>query len=63
MWWIEDKVENAVAGKNAGLKPIVIEHGFNMNTDHGFPVAKNWKDIYELITGKGANVIELNKLG
>jgi len=50
MWWIEDKVENAEAGAKAGLKPIVIEHGFNMNDKHEFPVAKNWKDVYNLVT-------------
>ncbi|MBR20260.1 MAG: hypothetical protein CMA64_08990 [Euryarchaeota archaeon] len=50
MWWIEDKVENAQAGAEAGLKPIVIEHGFNMNEKHKFPVAKTWKDVYEIIS-------------
>jgi hypothetical protein len=50
MWWIEDKVENAVAGANAGLKPIVMEHGFNMDTNHGYHVAKNWEDIYNIVT-------------
>ena len=50
MWWIEDKVENAVAGANAGLKPIVMEHGFNMDANHGYHVAKNWEDIYNIVT-------------
>ena len=52
LWWIEDKVENAVAGAKAGLKPIVIEHGHNMNSDHGYPVATNWQDVYNIVTKK-----------
>ena len=53
-YWIEDKVENAIVGKEvAGLNSIVMEHGFNMNDpeleEHGIPLAKNWKDIYETI--------------
>jgi hypothetical protein len=47
-WWIEDKVENAVAGQNVGLNPLVMEHGFNMN-DNTVPRVKNWKEIYEII--------------
>jgi hypothetical protein len=50
LWWIEDKVENAEAGAKAGLKPIVIEHGHNMNSDHGYPVATNWQDVYNIVT-------------
>ena len=63
MWWIEDKVENAIAGEKVGLKPIVMEHGFNMNTEHPYPVAKNWKDVYEIVTGRSANVIDIRKVG
>ena len=50
LWWVEDKVANAEAGARAGLKPIVTEHGFNMNDKHGFDVATNWQDIYNLVT-------------
>jgi phosphoglycolate phosphatase-like HAD superfamily hydrolase len=50
MYWVEDKPENALAGQKQGLKPILVEHGFNMdNTD--FPLAKNWKEIYEIVSG------------
>ena len=32
-----------------------MEHGFNMNDpelkEHGIPLAKNWKEIYETIVG------------
>jgi hypothetical protein len=51
-WWVEDKTENALAGYNAGLKPILIEHGHNMNNDHpGIIVCKNWAEIFRQITG------------
>lgn len=51
-WWIEDKPENAEAGWKVGLKPILLEHGHNMNYQHvGIDIAKNWKDIFYRITG------------
>jgi hypothetical protein len=49
LWWIEDKVENAIAGEKAGLRPLVVEHGFNMDDDR-IPRVKNWKEIYETVT-------------
>ena len=50
-WWIEDKPENAEVGFNLGLKPILVEHGHNMHHYHeSIPVAKNWKEIFDLIT-------------
>ena len=49
-YWVEDKPENALAGARVGLKPILMEHGFNMdNTD--FPLVKNWKEIYNIVSG------------
>jgi len=47
--WVEDKVENAIAGAKVGLESLVIEHDYN--TDCDFPRMRNWKDIYEYITG------------
>lgn len=47
--WIEDKVENAVAGRNAGLDSILIEHGHNMNNTE-FPLMRNWEDVYHYVT-------------
>jgi FMN phosphatase YigB (HAD superfamily) len=49
LWWVEDKVENAIAGANIGLNPLVMEHGFNMHDD-AIPRVKNWKEIYEIVT-------------
>ena len=51
-YWIEDKPENAIAGYNAGLKCLLVEHGHNMHHYHeGISTVKNWKEIYQLITG------------
>ena len=53
LYWIEDKPENAEAGLNAGLKPIVIEHGHNMHYHNdNIPLVKNWKEIYQLLTNE-----------
>ena len=52
LWWIEDKVENALAGARLGLRPLVMEHGFNMNNESVRRV-KNWKEIYEILTLEG----------
>ena len=54
LYWIEDKLSNAVAGLDLGLKPILIEHGFNMLDDipEGMTKVVNWKEIYNHITGE-----------
>ena len=54
LYWIEDKLENAEAGLAVGLKPILIEHGFNMNEklDPNIKKVVNWKEVYEHITGE-----------
>jgi len=51
LYWIEDKLENAVCGQNLGLTPILIEHGFNMNDElpEGMLKVVNWKELYEHI--------------
>lgn len=51
--WIEDKWENAVTGYEYGLKPILLEHGHNMDKSHpGITTVKNWRHIYESVTGQ-----------
>ena len=52
-YWIEDKMQNAIAGLNVGLKPILIEHGWNMNDSIpvGMKKVVKWKEIYEHIVG------------
>ena len=49
-FWLEDKVENATAGLQFGLRPILIEHGHNMNADVEYPIVKNWLEVYKQIT-------------
>lgn len=49
--WIEDKIENAELGAELGLDSVLMEHGFNMNYDH-LPLMKNWKDVYNYVTGE-----------
>ena len=49
-YWLEDKVENATAGLQFGLRPILIEHGHNMNADVEYPIVKNWLEVYKQIT-------------
>ena len=51
MWWVEDKVENALHGKEVGLRPLVMEHGYNMDDDRVRRV-KNWEEVYEIVTSE-----------
>lgn len=48
-FWVEDKMANAVAGHQVGMRPILIEHGWNMNdaVPEGMFKALNWKEVYE----------------
>jgi hypothetical protein len=52
LYWIEDKLENAIAGQAVGLRPILVEHGFNMNNSIpvGMQKVVNWKEIYDIVT-------------
>jgi hypothetical protein len=61
LYWIEDKYANFKTGLNIGLKSILVEHGHNMNDDitGGFK-AKNWREIYEIITGEVNVVSRMN---
>ena len=49
-WWVEDKPENADLGHNMGLKSVLMEHGHNMDHKPEYPIVKNWKEIFDLIT-------------
>ena len=51
-YWVEDKITNAQVGRDLGLKSLLMEHGHNMDyTDPEIPRVKNWREIYEIITG------------
>ena len=47
--WMEDKPANALSGYNVGMKPILVEHGHNMDYKGPATICKSWKEIYELI--------------
>jgi FMN phosphatase YigB (HAD superfamily) len=53
-FWVEDKTENAEVGYKLGLKSILVEHGHNMNHECPYPIAKNWKQIFHIITDYSA---------
>lgn len=54
--WIEDHVQNAIAGYNVGLSPILIRHSYNSYyNDSLFPIVNNdepWKDIFKIACNK-----------
>ena len=50
-WWIEDKPENAECGIKFGLNSLLIDHDFNQYYTGDIPRVKNWKQIYNIITG------------
>lgn len=49
-WWVEDKPENADVGYSMGLRSVLMEHGHNMHHLCNYPVVKNWRELFELIT-------------
>lgn len=50
-WWIEDKIVNCEVGLNLGLKPLLMEHGHNMDYENpNIPRVRNWREIYSIIT-------------
>ncbi len=55
LWWIEDKPQNADVGHKLGLSSLLVEHGHNMHHNCPYPVVKNWKEIYEIITKEKVN--------
>ena len=49
------KPENAEAGYQLGLRPLLLEHGHNMHYYHAdIALVKNWREIYQVITGQSA---------
>ena len=54
-YWIEDKFSNAVAGQAVGMKPILIEHGWNMDevVPTGMKKVTTWKELYNYIVEQG----------
>jgi len=48
-FWVEDKPENADVGFERGLRSILIEHGHNMKHQCPYPIAKNWREIFDIV--------------
>ena len=51
-YWIEDKPENALVGKNVGLNPILVDHTHNQGQCAEVTRVQNWKEIYNIVTGE-----------
>lgn len=50
-YWVEDKPENAVLGKNLGLNALLMAHDHNVD-EYNVRRVQNWKAIYDIITGE-----------
>jgi len=51
-YWVEDKPENVDTGIRLGLDGILVSHDHNTNYTGSAKVVKNWKEIYNIITGE-----------
>jgi FMN phosphatase YigB (HAD superfamily) len=55
LYWVEDKVSNAIMGHELGLRSILINHSYNLNyIEHPFDEPQylrvnNWKQIYDIV--------------
>lgn len=51
--FVEDKYKNLEPCNRLGIQPILMEHGHNLNfEDPNVTVVKNWKQIYNILTGE-----------
>jgi FMN phosphatase YigB (HAD superfamily) len=49
-WWIEDKIDNCVAGRKLGLRPLLMEHEHNRDYEHPeISRVQNWREIYKRV--------------
>jgi len=51
-YWIEDKPENLKVGIELGFRGILLEHGHNLTHKKPGYIAKNWQEIYNLVTNQ-----------
>lgn len=50
LWWVEDKPENALAGLEAGHKPLLVDHKYNRWFNHpDVRRVENWEQIRQII--------------
>ena len=50
LMFVEDKIANCIAGANAGLAPILMDHDYNQNEEFDPIRVKNWQAIYQLLS-------------
>jgi FMN phosphatase YigB (HAD superfamily) len=61
LFWIEDKLENALCGSELGLKAILLSQPYNKN--HGYSqlyTVDDWAEIYNIISYAHAEVTNAN---
>ena len=51
-WWVEDKPQNALVGRDLGLNSILMDHSHNQGEFSGVTRVRNWKEIYSIIIGE-----------
>jgi FMN phosphatase YigB (HAD superfamily) len=51
-YWIEDKPENADVGLDFGLNSILVDHEHNEDYAGDAIRVRNWKEIYNIVTGE-----------
>jgi uncharacterized HAD superfamily protein len=52
-YWIEDLAKNSLVGLELGLDCILMDRHYNKDFEHPeIKRVQNWKEIYEIITGK-----------
>lgn len=51
-YWIEDKPENADVGLSVGLNSLLVDHEHNINYAGNATRVRNWKEIYNIVTGE-----------
>lgn len=50
-WWVEDRIPNALMGKELGFKTFLVDNPHNQdNLPCGIKRVKSWKEIYQCIT-------------
>lgn len=50
LFWIEDKIENYLTGKQLGLQSVLIKHDHNVNRmSDNFISVQNWKELFSII--------------
>lgn len=50
-WWIEDRMDHADAGTKVGMRALLMDHPYNQDYAGKAIRVKNWRDIYEMLTG------------